>query len=153
MIVNGNNLFTELSYRSNDTMDLSFRTKEHREADKKRVEMFCERYASSFVRADPEEVIMKWLEFQYARYQINEVEDGFYINDFEEKKLVAFISKDDPRAFVHTFELCEKLNEPIEEPFLSSNGRELSIMTSNSLVELKDNSIVDFLIDNIEKEK
>jgi len=68
-------------------MDLSFRTKEHREADKKRVEMFCERHASSFIRKDPEEIIMAWLDFQYARYQVNELEDGFYINDLEEKKI------------------------------------------------------------------
>ena len=134
-------------------MDLSFRTEEHREVDKHRVAMFCERYASSFIRATPEEIIMKWLEFQYARYQINETEDGFYVNDFEEKKLMAFISKDDPRAFVHAFELCEKLNEPIEEPFFSLNGRELDIVTPNPLVKLNNNSLVDFLISNIENEK
>lgn len=131
-------------------MDLSFRTKEHREIDRKRIEMFCERHASSLVRKEPEEIIMEWLDFQYARYQINEVEDGFYINDFEEKKLMAFISKDDPRAFAHAFELCEKLNEPIEGPLLSSNGRELTVMDSDSLVKLNNNSIVDFLINNIE---
>lgn len=131
-------------------MDLSFRTKKHREVDKKRVEMFCERYAGSFIRKDPSEIIMAWLDFQYARYQINEIEDGFYINDFEEKKLVAFISKDDPRAFVHAFELCEELNKPIEEPFLSSNGRELTVVNSNPLVKLNNNSIVDFLINNME---
>lgn len=134
-------------------MDLSFRTKEHREADKKRVEMFCERNSSNFIRKDPEEIIMAWLDFQYARYQVNEVEDGFYINDFEEKKLIAFISKDDPRAFVHAFELCEKLNEPIGEPFLSSNGRELTVVNSNPLVKLNNNSIVDFLINNIKDPK
>lgn len=131
-------------------MDLSFRKEEHKEADKKRVEMFCERHASSFICKDPEEIIMAWLDFQYARYQVNEVEDGFYINDFEEKKLVAFISKDDPRAFIHAFELCEKLNEPIKEPFLSSNGRELTVMNSNTLVKLNNNSIVDFVINNME---
>ena len=38
-------------------MDLSFRKEEHKEADKKRVEMFCERHASSFICKDPEEII------------------------------------------------------------------------------------------------
>jgi len=68
----------------------------------------------------------------------------------KKKKLVAFISKDDPRAFAHAFELCEKLNKPIEEPFLSSNGRELTVVNSNPLVKLNNNSIVDFLINNME---
>ena len=115
--------------------------------------MFCERYASMFVCAQPEEIIMKWLDFQFARYQINEVEDGFYVNDLEEKKIMAFISKDDPRAFVHAFELCENLNEPIKDPFLSLNGREMTIVNPNPLVKLNNNSLVDFLIHNIEKEK
>lgn len=134
-------------------MDLSFRTNEHRKIDKKRVALFCERNASTFIRKSPEEIIMAWLDFQFSRYQVNEAEDGFYINDLEERKLMAFISKDDPHAFAHTFELCEKLNEPIKEPLLSLNGRELTVVNPNPLVELKDNSLVDFLINNIDKEK
>ena len=134
-------------------MDLSFRTEEHRKIDKIRIALFCERYASSLTRKEPEEIIMAWLDFQYARYQINETEDGFYVNDFEEKKLMAFITKDDPNAFVHAFELCEKLNKPTDKPLISSNGRELSIVNPNPLVELKNNSIVDFLIDNIESKE
>lgn len=133
-------------------MDLSFRTEEHRNIDKKRVALFCERYASSFLRKDPEEIIMDWLDFSYARYQVDEAEDGFYVNDFEEKKLIAFITKNDPKAFVHAFELCEKLNKPIEDSFISSNGRELSIMGPSSLVKLEKNELVDFLIDNLDKE-
>lgn len=133
-------------------MDLSFRTEEHRNIDKKRVALFCERHASSFSRKDPEEIIMAWLDFSYARYQVDEAEDGFYVNDFEEKKLIAFITKNDPKAFVHAFELCEKLNKPNEDPFISSNGRELSIMGPNSLVKLEENELVDFLINNLEKE-
>ena len=81
------------------------------------------------------------------------VEDGFYVNDLEDKKLMAFISKDNPHAFVHAFEICENLNKPIEEPFLSLNGREVEIAKPNYLVELKDNSIVDFLINEMEEEK
>lgn len=133
-------------------MDLSFRTEEHKKIDKQRVALFCERYGSTFIRATPEEIIMKWLDFEYARYQINETKDGFYVNDLEEKKLMAFISKDDPYAFVHAFELCESLNKSIQESFLSVNGREVDIINSNSLVTLNNNSLVDFLIYNMEKE-
>lgn len=134
-------------------MDLSFRTEEHRKIDKIRVAAFCERYADILAKASPEEIIVKWLDFQFARYQVHEDSTGFYINDYEEKEMVAFVSKQDPRAFAHAYELCEKLNEPSEKPFISMNGRELIPIEANTLVELKDNDIVDFLIDNIEKDK
>lgn len=153
MIDNGSNKFIKLNWKKGDTMDLSFRTEENKKVDKMRVAMFCERYASMFVRASPEEIIMKWLDYQFARYQINELDDGFYINDYEEKKLVAFISKDDPRAFVHAFELCEGLNNPPEPFSLSIDGREMVVAEPNPLVSLKDNEIVDFLINNIKKNK
>jgi len=132
-------------------MDLSFRTEDCKRADKEMIAMFCERHVSEFVRKSPEYIIEKWLEFFYSRYKVQEVNDGFFVTDFEEKEMIAYISKKDPRAFSHAFELCDKLNNPPEAPFVSCDGREIKF--SPPAMANPSHGIVDFLINEMEKDE
>ena len=133
-------------------MDLSFITEDHKEADRQMVQSFCERNASDLVRKDPQYIIEKWLNFQRARYKVNEVDDGFFVNDYETREMIAFVGKRDPDAFTHAHNLCDELNNPPKDGFISMDGRMIKtdIIKTDPLIELRNNNIVDFLINQIE---
>ena len=133
-------------------MNMEFRDEKYREIEEKRISHFCERYGSTLCKKNPKEIIQMWCNFEFARFQVIESNDGFYINDMDDKTMVAFVSKKDSSAFSHAFSLCEELNNP-RYPSVSVDGRELAIMGSNSLIQLNDNAIVDFLINSIENDE
>ena len=133
-------------------MDMEFKDEKYREIEEKRISHFCERYGSTLCKKNPKEIIQMWCDFEFARFQVIENNDGFYVNDMDNKMMIAFVSKRDPRAFSHAFSLCEELNNPSHSS-VSVDGRELAIMGPSSLVQLNDNAIVDFLINSIENDE
>lgn len=94
-------------------MELSIRTEEIKKAELEMIEEFCDRHTSTLIRKSPEEIIAKFLDWQYQRYKVRKEEDGFFIFDFENAPIepVAFISHNDPNAYQDAYNLCDRMNE------------------------------------------
>ena len=94
-------------------MELSIRTEEIKKAELEMIEEFCDRHTSTLIRKSPEEIIAKFLDWQYQRYKVRKEEDGFFIFDFESVPIepVAFISHNDPNAYQDAYNLCDRMNE------------------------------------------
>ena len=90
-----------LSIINDETMSLLY----------KQIDEFEDRKMSQLVRKSPSEIIKMWLDWQFSRYTVDEQEDAFYVNDLEEKKVIACITKADPLARQHAYSIRRDLND------------------------------------------
>ena len=132
-------------------MDAKFRDDTVKKMDDQKIEAFCLRNESKLVRLEPEEIVRMWLDWYYARYQVEEQEEGFYISDVDNKELVAFVSKKTPKAFIHAYELFESLNEEIDTPFVSIDGRPMELI-EEPIVSLAPNNLIAKIIEDMSEE-
>lgn len=90
--------------------------------DSKIIDAFAIRNASKLVRSDITDIIKEWIRWCDARFQVFDDNNGYYLCDMNDQEVVAFVSKKNPNAFNHIYNLRDSYNQDLDVIEVSSDS-------------------------------